>query len=394
MPHLIIPLAQQDVRPALLSIGGLPLLKRNILTARRAGFSVITLVLLNDTSLPDDLVCGAEVRSISAADMIEDTIPDRVLILSPKILFRPRFFRRVEKMQNGKTHVFGVQAIAVLGKFKYTALLATAAQQTKNGAQALVHLAQALDKSAKADVDDCMTVDDADAVQQAEKRLFGDLSKETDGFLANLINRRISLAVTRCLMNTSVSPNQMTLVSTAIGLAAALCFLSPVYGLQLTGALLFLLHSILDGCDGELARLKFMDSRLGGILDFWSDNLVHMAVFTCMGIGWGLTSGETWPFALAAGATGGTFLSAALVYTHSMREQKENGPLYTSVSTSTKKTKPTQLADTLSRRDFIYLVLLLALFGKAQWFVLPAAIGAPLFAVLLVTIARSDKHRV
>ena len=49
----------------------------------------------------------------------------------------------------------------------------------------------------------------------------------------------------------------------AIGLLGALAFLSPAPAFQLAGALLFLTHSILDGCDGELARLKFLESPLG-----------------------------------------------------------------------------------------------------------------------------------
>ena len=42
-------------------------------------------------------------------------------------------------------------------------------------------------------------------------------------------------------------------------------------------------HSILDGCDGELARLKFQESRWGGILDFWGDNVVHSVIFAVHG---------------------------------------------------------------------------------------------------------------
>ena len=71
-------------------------------------------------------------------------------------------------------------------------------------------------------------------------------------------------------------------MSVLIGLAGAAFFVSPRPALQFTGALLFLLHSILDGCDGELARLKFQESRFGGVLDFWGDNVVHSAVFASM----------------------------------------------------------------------------------------------------------------
>ena len=60
--------------------------------------------------------------------------------------------------------------------------------------------------------------------------------------------------------------------------------------MQTIGALLFLAHSILDGCDGELARLKFQQSRWGGVLDFWGDNVVHTVIFACMGVGWSLSA--------------------------------------------------------------------------------------------------------
>ena len=99
------------------------------------------------------------------------------------------------------------------------------------------------------------------------------------------VERRVSLAVTRRLVETSVTPNAMTLISVAIGLLGALGFLSPAPAFQLAGALLFLTHSILDGCDGELARLKFLESRWGAALDFWGDNVVHVAVFAALAVG-------------------------------------------------------------------------------------------------------------
>jgi protein-S-isoprenylcysteine O-methyltransferase Ste14 len=48
------------------------------------------------------------------------------------------------------------------------------------------------------------------------------------------------------------------------------------------------------------------------------------------------------------------------------------------------------MLDSLSRRDFIYLVLLLSLFGKAAWFLTLAAIGAPIFFVMLLVVAAQE----
>jgi len=228
--------------------------------------------------------------------------------------------------------------------------------------------------------------------RRLENKLLAALVKSTEGIMSRLVNRRISLAVTRRLMNRNVTPNQMTWVSMGIGLFGALFFLLPGQGAQITGALLFLLHSILDGCDGELARLKFQESRAGGIFDYWSDNIVHVAVFACIGAGWAMHGGElqVWLFSLLA--VGGTLTSAWLVFEHTMRARKGTGPLYTSVSGGNGNSMLVRIADMLSRRDFIYLVVLLAMFGKAHWFLVMTAVGAPVYAIVLLLIIRRDKR--
>jgi len=229
--------------------------------------------------------------------------------------------------------------------------------------------------------------------KQLENRLLAGLVKDTEGIMAKLVNRRVSLAVTRRLMNHNVTPNQMTWVSMGIGLLGALFFLPSNQNAQIVGALLFLMHSILDGCDGELARLKFQESRLGGIFDYWSDNIVHVAVFTCIGIGWAQQGGGSYALLFSLLAVGGTLMSAWLVFEHTMRARKDSGPLYTSVSTENGKSMLVRIADLLSRRDFIYLVVLLALFGKIHWFLIMTAAGAPAYALVLLSIIAKDKRR-
>ena len=66
------------------------------------------------------------------------------------------------------------------------------------------------------------------------------------------------------------------------------------------------------------------------------------------------------------------------------------GPLFTSVSAAPDR-RLARLLDAASRRDFIYLVLVLALFGKSNWFLLLAAMGAPVFFFLLVFLAMRER---
>jgi phosphatidylglycerophosphate synthase len=227
---------------------------------------------------------------------------------------------------------------------------------------------------------------------RAERLLLRGLIKDTEGFMSRYFDRRISLAVSRRIAATRITPDQMTVVATAIGVAAAPFFLSDRPSIQCIGGALFLLHSILDGCDGELARLRFQESRRGGLLDFWGDNLVHVVVFGGMGAGLARTVGAPWPLWCAASAILFTAASAYLIYARTMRGPKA-GPLYTSVARGT-PTLASRVADALSRRDFIYFVLILSLFGKADWFVVISAAAVPAYFLVLVGIALSERRTV
>jgi phosphatidylglycerophosphate synthase len=224
----------------------------------------------------------------------------------------------------------------------------------------------------------------------AERRLMGALVKDTDGFMARHVERPISLRISRLLAPTSITPNQMSLISIAVGLCGAPFFLSAYALWQTIGALLFLAHSILDGCDGELARLKFQESRWGGVLDFWGDNIVHTAIFACMALGWGWAAASSWPLWLGAGAVLGTLGSAGFVYWRLMRVKPDGGALFTSVSSAPERPLA-RLLDAASRRDFIYLVVILALFGHSNWFLVMAGIGAPIYFALVVGLALRDR---
>ena len=232
-----------------------------------------------------------------------------------------------------------------------------------------------------------MIVETPADVRAAERRLLKSLVKDTDGFMARHVERPISLAISRRLAATAITPNQMSLISIAVGICGGPFFLSSRPWMQTIGALLFLAHSILDGCDGELARLKFQQSRWGGVLDFWGDNVVHIVIFACMAIGWSLSAGALWPLWLGAGAVFGTLSSAGFVYWRLMRLKDGGDTLFTSVSDAPDRLL-TRLLDSASRRDFIYLVILLALFGRSSWFLVMAGIGAPIYFVLVLLAAR------
>src|SRR5262249_10664908 len=154
--------------------------------------------------------------------------------------------------------------------------------------------------------------------------------------------------------------------------------------------LLVLAHSILDGCDGELARLKFQESRLGGVLDFWGDNVVHSALFAVISIAWAREIGRAWPLLLGASAVAGTLLSAGLVFRRTMTPAKE-GPLYTGVTTGTDSAFA-RVAEALAGRDFLYLVVILSALGLQRWLLALAAAGSPVYFLLLAVLSRRGRR--
>ena len=220
--------------------------------------------------------------------------------------------------------------------------------------------------------------------------LLRDMLKPQDSFMARHFDRRISMAVTRRLADTWVTPNHMTVFSTAIGLAGALLFARGTYSASLAAALIVWLHTVLDGCDGELARLRFQSSRLGGILDFWGDNLVHAVLFVSMGAG----LGRPVTLLLGAAAAVSALASAALIYAHSARraEREKEGPLFRGLE-DLGKSWAARIEHLLSQRDFVYLLVFLALAGRTDVFIWAAGIGTPLFLTVFLAL-RSKSYNV
>lgn len=118
----------------------------------------------------------------------------------------------------------------------------------------------------------------------AETLLLRSLLKPTDGLISRTINRRISLRVTRLLLSTSLTPNQMTIIASVFGFAAILIVALGGVPWLAAGAVLLQVQSILDGCDGEISRLKYIRSRLGEWLDQVLDDVVNVGFFAAAGL--------------------------------------------------------------------------------------------------------------
>jgi len=102
-------------------------------------------------------------------------------------------------------------------------------------------------------------------------RRVGSKSVYYDGIISRTINRRISLRISKYLARKNVTPNQISVLSFILSLIGSSMFLFGSYITNLIAGILVQLSSIIDGCDGEIARLKFMESKFGAWLDLVLD---------------------------------------------------------------------------------------------------------------------------
>ncbi|MFC8080237.1 CDP-alcohol phosphatidyltransferase family protein [Streptomyces sp. NPDC057307] len=105
-----------------------------------------------------------------------------------------------------------------------------------------------------------------------------------------LYMREISLRVDRYLVNTRVTPNQLTYVMTVAGALALPALLVPGITGAVLGVVAVQLYLLLDCVDGEVARWKKQYSMTGVYLDRVAAYLCDAAVL----VGFGLRAADLW----------------------------------------------------------------------------------------------------
>lgn len=129
---------------------------------------------------------------------------------------------------------------------------------------------------------DVATPDDG---RDAADRLWNDCRKDLDGIVAKLINRNISIACSRLLAPTGIKPNHISIITFALGIVAAiLAGWGGWLGFALAG-LVFQANSVIDGIDGELARVRYEFSVTGEWLDTLSDDFSDVFFWFGLGVG-------------------------------------------------------------------------------------------------------------
>ena len=252
----------------------------------------------------------------------------------------------------------------------------------------------------RADVIAGVELDDEAARGRAEWALIRRMNKSFEGPVDALINWRFSMRITRILARRSlaVTPNHVTIVAILVGLAASFVASRGGYaGFAVAGVMLEV-NSILDSCDGELARLRYQYSRLGQWLDNLSDDIVDNLFLVAVGAG----LGGVWRW-LGLAAAGGRILVSVTTYLDVYR-RTGTGDVFafrwwfeTDKATADDvydPTSPVTWLRSFGRRDtyvFVWMVVLLA--GFPPWVVCHGLAIAAVNVSLLVLHFTVFRHR-
>ena len=229
-------------------------------------------------------------------------------------------------------------------------------------------------------------VADPAAIPGVERRFLRDNGKSQDGLVSQYFNRPISRVVSRWLLKTSIVPSTWSVLIFSLPLAACIAFLQGTPLAFVIGCVVFQLYSILDGCDGEIARSKFLHTDFGRRLDSLLDLTGNMLLALCLGIGLALHAlpslSLSW-FYVAEGAAAAAcvVLSEGIVFLRRSRRDQQagatalNGALYQRHQELFQRSGILVFGENvawwmvfLTKRDMAMLFfVVLALSGQADW---------------------------
>ena len=315
-------------------IAGLSLLDRLIVIAHRAGCSPIYLMAQAAPSVPRARALGIDLTLAPAIPELDEP----ALLINGAVFMETADVQQVMEREG--------QLFSADGTRLPVAMMAANAAPVSAGKVALL-------------------VTDGASAREAARRLWTSLKSSADGIVDRFLNRPLGRFLSKVLVLAPFSPNQISIVSTLVGIFSGWFFAG---GYFISGALLLQLSAIIDCVDGDLARVLYKESRFGKWLDLIGDQFVHVAVFA--GISFALAGTDPAALALGISAVLGTIISFAVVVRFMQRKGRR------------KSARLERSIDATTNRDFSLLVLFLAMIGKLDLFLWIAGIGVHLFWVI------------
>jgi len=383
----VIVASSSGVSP-LTQFGGLSLLKRSVLTAQKAGaatcyvaitdnLGILRQELAGDLRVTSRIVWG--LPQVVASSSMER--PPTWLVQPVDAVFRPGLIQHLSATRRAEQSL-------LLADEKGDPLLLLVTEQYLQGLRQELGRGQVLREAVKLHGQNLVReqppqghflgrLNQETDVATLEPTLLCSLENAKDGIVDSHLNRKFSRPLTRWLLRTPVTPNQITIFSGVLSVVGALCFLPGGYLGPLLGAFLFQFSAVLDCCDGEVARIKFMESPLGDTLDIVCDTIGSIAIFLGIGATVWKNSGSEHALMLGGVLALGAMLSFPLVTLAEKTEEegKRRGGWEDALIH--------KFLLSLTNRDYSVLILASALIGQFSWFLWGAAFGSHLFGIFL-----------
>jgi phosphatidylglycerophosphate synthase len=180
-----------------------------------------------------------------------------------------------------------------------------------------------------------------------------------------LWDQRIAAFLVRPLVDTSVTPNQVTTVSLLFSLVGAALLATGDRSAENWGAGLFMLGRFLDHFDGELARQSGKTSRFGYVYDYVAGCLSYSALFLALGIG--MRDGLIGPWSIGLGILSAPIILATTLLALKLADDGDDDdyPIFAG----------------FELEDGIYLIGPIVWLGWIEPFFLCGSIGVVLFGI-------------
>ncbi len=423
MDHAILVAAGTGIEDESLSshgsevFGALPQIKRLVITAQRAGIKSLTIITPPGNNPLKDLLLGdkrieSEIRWHELGTKLPSE-SDPSLILQSNLLTSPKALKSFIDSDGSEQEIRGDEICVLVdmagdawikgdtgvvsdifntggravGAFIASHSLLDKAVTNSMSIKNLVEELVPRDKVRYIKFEDSywMRLDSAeDSPKRAEDLLFTTVGKTATGWISRNINSKFSLPTSRLLIKTSLTPNMISVLINVIG---ALCGVFYAIGHPVIGALCLHAATILDRCDGEVARVKLMETKKGEWVDTISDQFTMLSFIIGVPIGYYFTSNN--PIALVLGGINISIFTFFVIWSfYFLTRYTNSGSLVAYFDVD----KLVEVKDTSFMRKLIKIVrpmgrrnvyslgfLLLAIFGGYPWVLGATTLGAVLF---------------